>query len=150
MNVYSDFSHSALKYLKDTEVNINNLLIMTGDFNIRDSLWDLSFPHHSSISDNLLIIADLFNLNLSIPTNSYPTRYSDTEGEADSVIDLMFLCNGSNELNCYELKLLEWSSRITLVLSNTRELDRELFLQTCLSYIVLQMVCAKYYMPYPK
>ena len=36
MNVYSNSSHSALKYLKDTEVNINNLLIMTGDFNIRD------------------------------------------------------------------------------------------------------------------
>ena len=107
MNVYSGFSHSALKYLKDTEVNINNFLIMTGDFNIRDSLWDLSFPHHSSISNNLLITADLFNLNLSISTNSYPTRYSDTEDEADSVIDLMFLCNGSNELNCYELKLLE-------------------------------------------
>ena len=38
MNVYSDSSHSALKYLKDTEVNINNVLLMTGDFNIRDSL----------------------------------------------------------------------------------------------------------------
>jgi len=38
MNIYSDSSHSALKYLKNTEVNINNLLIMTGDFNIRDSL----------------------------------------------------------------------------------------------------------------
>jgi len=38
MNIYSDFSHSALKYLKDTKVNINNLLIMTGDFNIRDQL----------------------------------------------------------------------------------------------------------------
>ena len=38
INVYSDSSHSALKYLKDTEVNIQNLLIMTGDFNIRDSL----------------------------------------------------------------------------------------------------------------
>ena len=91
MNVYSDFSHSVLKYLKDTEVNINNLLIMTGDFNIRDSLWDLSFPHHSSISDNLIIIADSFNLELSLPTNSFPTRYSDTEGEANSIIDLIFL-----------------------------------------------------------
>jgi len=30
MNVYSNASHSVLKYLKDTEVNINNLLIMTG------------------------------------------------------------------------------------------------------------------------
>jgi len=38
LNVYSDSSHSALKYLKDTEVNINNVLIMMGDFNIRDSL----------------------------------------------------------------------------------------------------------------
>jgi len=38
LNVYSDSSHLALKYLKDTEVNINNILLMTGDFNIRDSL----------------------------------------------------------------------------------------------------------------
>ena len=38
MNIYSDSSHSALKYLKDIEVNIDNVLIMTGDFNIRDSL----------------------------------------------------------------------------------------------------------------
>ena len=38
MNIYSDSSHLALKYLKDIEVNINNVLIMTGDFNIRDSL----------------------------------------------------------------------------------------------------------------
>ena len=99
MNIYSDSSHSALKYLKDTEVNINNLLVMTGDFNIRDSLWDLSFFHHSSISNNLLIIADLFNLDLLIPTNLSSTRYSDTEDEANSVIDLIFLHNGSNELN---------------------------------------------------
>ena len=28
MNIYSNYSHSALKYLKDTEVNINNLLIL--------------------------------------------------------------------------------------------------------------------------
>ena len=69
MNVYSNSSHSALKYLKDTEVNIDNVLIMAGDFNIRDSLWDISFPHHSSISDDLLIIADSFNLTLSSPTN---------------------------------------------------------------------------------
>ena len=38
MNIYSDSLHLALKYLKDTEVNIDNVLILTGDFNIRDSL----------------------------------------------------------------------------------------------------------------
>ena len=88
INIYSDSSHSALKYLKDIEVNINNVLVMTGDFN---SLWDPSFPHHSSISDNLLIIADSFNLALSSPTNPCLTRYSDTVGEANLTIDLMFL-----------------------------------------------------------
>ena len=50
---------------------------MTGDFNIHDSLWNLLFPHHSSISDNLLIIADSFNLELSNPTNQVLMRYSD-------------------------------------------------------------------------
>ena len=73
MNVYSDSSHTALKYLKYTEANIDNIILMTGDFNIRDSLWDSSFPFHSSISDDLIIIADSFNLALSIPTNSCPT-----------------------------------------------------------------------------
>jgi len=99
INIYSGSSYSALKYLKDIEVNINNLLIMTGDFNIRDSLWDPSFSHHSSISDNLIIIANSFNLDLLIPTNPTPTRYSNTKGESNSVIDLMFLHSRSNELN---------------------------------------------------
>ena len=99
MNIYSDASHSALKYLKDTEASINNLLIMTDNFNIRDSLWDSSFPYHSSVSNNLIIIADSFNLELLIPTNSVPTRYSNTAGEVNSVIDLMLLQSRSIELN---------------------------------------------------
>jgi len=72
---------------------------MTDDFNIRDSLWNSSFSYHSSISDDLIIIADLFNLKLLIPTNSVSTRYSDTAGEANSVVDLMFLQSRSIELN---------------------------------------------------
>ena len=99
MNVYSDSSHTVLKYLKDTEVNIDNILLMTGDFNIRDSLWDSSFPFHSSISDDLVIIADSFSLALFTPTNPCPTRYSDMAGESNSMIDLMFLCYGSSELD---------------------------------------------------
>jgi len=38
INIYSDSSQTALKYLKDTEANINNILVIIGDFNIRDSI----------------------------------------------------------------------------------------------------------------
>ena len=37
INIYSDSSHSALKYLKDTGVDIPNILAMADDFNIRVS-----------------------------------------------------------------------------------------------------------------
>ena len=37
INIYSDNHQSALKYLKDAEANLCNVLIMAGDFNIRDS-----------------------------------------------------------------------------------------------------------------
>ena len=72
---------------------------MTGDFNIRDNLWDPFFPFHSSISDNLIMVADSFDLSLSTPVYPGPTRFSDTAGESNSVIDLMFLRSGSAELD---------------------------------------------------
>jgi len=78
-------------------------LIMTGDFNIRDNIWDLSFPHHSVISDDLMTIADLFNLELSFPTNCVPSRYLDSNSESNSVIDLIFLQSGSTKLNNHQI-----------------------------------------------
>ena len=101
INIYSDSSHSALKYLKNTEANIHNLLIMTSDFNIQDSLWDPLFSHHSTISDDLLIVADSFNLDLSSPTNQVLTKYLDNVNDSNLVIDLMFLCSGLSKLNNY-------------------------------------------------
>ena len=103
MNIYSNSSHTALKYLKNTEVNILNLLIITGDFNIRDSIWDSSFPHHSSFSDDLMIIVDSFNLELSFPTNNVPTRYLDSDNRLNLVIDLMFLQSGLREINNHSI-----------------------------------------------
>ena len=103
LNVYSDSSHLALKYLKDTEVNIDNVVLMTGDFNIRDSLWNPSFPFHSSISNDLIIIADFFNLTLFNPTNPCLTRYSDMAGESNSIIDLMFLWYRLSELDHHSI-----------------------------------------------
>jgi len=45
------------------------------------------------------MIADSFDLALSSPTNPGPTRFSDTAGESNSMIDLMFLRYGSVELD---------------------------------------------------
>ena len=103
MNVYSDSSHTTLKYLKNTEVNLSNLIIMAGDFNIRNSIWNLVFPHHSTFSDNLMIVANSFNLELLSPTHNVSTRYSDLDNSSNSTINLMFLQSGSRELNNHSI-----------------------------------------------
>ena len=77
INIYSDSSQLALKYLKDTVINIGSVLIMTTDFNIRDSIWDPDFPHHSLYSDILFKVVDSLHLELSKSTKHFPTRYSD-------------------------------------------------------------------------
>ena len=53
------------------------------------------------------MIAESFDLALSSPTNPGPTRFSDTAGESNSIIDLMFLQHGSNELDNHSI-LPEW------------------------------------------
>ena len=91
INVYSDSSQLALKYLKNTEINIHNIIIITGDFNIRDNLWDSNFPFHSVHSDILFNIADLLLLDISKPTENFPTRFSDNNQNSNLVLDLVFL-----------------------------------------------------------
>ena len=101
INIYSDLSQSALKYLKDTKVNIPNVIIMTGNFNIRDSIWDPNFLFHSCHSDSLFDIADFFSLNISKPIKNIPTKFSDNNNNANSVLDLVFLCLSFPEFNCH-------------------------------------------------
>ena len=103
INIYSDSSQSALKYLKDTEINLQNVLVMTSNFNIRDSLWDPGEGFHSSHSNLLFDIMNSFNLDLSEPINCVSMKYSDNSQELNSVLDLIFLYFRSEELNNHSI-----------------------------------------------
>ena len=59
INVYSDSSQTALKYLKNTEANINNVLVMAGDFNIETIVGILLFLITSSTMIFLLTLQTL-------------------------------------------------------------------------------------------
>ena len=56
---------------------------MAENFNIRDSLWDSSFSHYSFISDNSIIIADLFHLSLLSSINQVPTKYANNSNDTN-------------------------------------------------------------------
>ena len=103
INIYSDSSQLALKYLKDTEANLSNVLIMTEDFNIRDSLWDPNFLHHSSHSNTLFEIADSLQIELSKPIKFSPTRFADNTRDSNSVLDLVFLHSNSQEFDNHHI-----------------------------------------------
>jgi len=99
INVYSDDQQTILKYLKDTEVNLNDVLIMTGNFNIRDNIWDSSYFHHLAYVDTFQEIVDSFNLELSLPVNQVPTQYADNSQDSNLVLDLIFFCADAEEFN---------------------------------------------------
>lgn len=91
INIYSDDQQLALKYLKDIEVNLNNVLIMTVDFNIKDNDWDPLYFHYSLHTNILKKITDLFNLKLSTLINQFSIQYTDNPNNSNLDIDLIFL-----------------------------------------------------------
>jgi len=72
INIYSDSNQTALQVLWQNMENMNNTIILTGDFNIRDSNWDPNFRYHSSHTDNFITIADSLGLKLSPPLKPQP------------------------------------------------------------------------------
>jgi len=64
---------------------------MGRDLNIRDTEWDLSFSLHPAAGQALVDLADSLGLVHSLLELPVPTHYSDTNGHANSVIDLIFL-----------------------------------------------------------
>jgi len=116
INVYSDNQQSASKYLNNIEVNFNNVLIMTGDFNIRDNNWNLLYLHYSTYMNILREIVDSFNLKLSIPIDQVLTYYANSPQDSNSVLDLMFLNVNVEEFNNYmiSLNLLSLSNHASL------------------------------------
>ena len=75
---------------------------MTEDF-IRDNNWNSSFPHHSIHMDTLREIADIFDLELSMPVNQVPIQYAGNSQNSNSVLDLMFLCANVEEFNNHSI-----------------------------------------------
>ena len=69
---------------------------MTGNFN---SIWDPNFPFYLCHSDSLFDIADSFSLNVSKPIENVLARFSDNSNNANSVLDLVFLCPSFPEFN---------------------------------------------------
>ena len=75
----------------DQVIDIPNLLYMGGNFNIIDVEWDPSVSAHPIAGQALMDLADSLGLVCSLPVLLVPTYYLDTDGHANSVIDLIFL-----------------------------------------------------------
>ena len=105
INVYSDIQQNALKYLRGTGVNLNNVLIMKRDFNIKDNNQDLLHPHHSTHADTLRKIVNSFNLKILLPIDQVSTHYMDNPQDLNSVLDLMFCYANVKKFNNHTISL---------------------------------------------
>ena len=107
INIDSDEQQSVLKYLKGIEININNVLTIMGNFNIRNIDWDPLYSYYSVHTGTPIEIADSFDLSLSTPISQVSTNNPDG---SNSVINFIFLQNNSSEINNYLILLDSRSS----------------------------------------
>ena len=98
INIYSDNHQPVLKYFKNTEINLNNILIIIGDFKIRDNDWN-SYSHYSNHTDSLKKIANSLNLELSTPINKVFIQYANNLQDSNLELNLIFLYSNTEKFN---------------------------------------------------
>jgi len=118
INIYSDSDQTALYFLSQNIINLDNTIIMTGDFNIQDSNWDLNYHYHFIHTEDLITIANSFGLKLSPLLNPGPTRFADNPCNSNSVIDLVFLLPDNREFSQYTLhpNIYKLSDHVPLII----------------------------------
>ena len=119
INVYSDSNQSALHFLNRNIINLNNTVVMTGDFNIRDNDWDPNYSHHSVYTEDLLTLAESLGLDLLPPINPGPTRFVDNPHDTNSVIDLAFINPNNSGFGQHSLhpELRRPSDHVSLIIA---------------------------------
>lgn len=91
INIYSDSNQIALHMLCNNIRDLGKTIVMTGDFNIRDSNWDPNYHHHFIHIEDLITIVNSLGLELSPPSNPGPIRFADNPHNTNLVLDLVFL-----------------------------------------------------------
>lgn len=76
---------------------------MASNFNIRDSIQNLSYFFHSIHSNSIFDIANSLDLKLSFPTQQISTQYLDNANNVNLVINLFFLCSNFMEIDNYSI-----------------------------------------------
>jgi len=92
INIYSDNNQSTLHALNQNIVNLNDTVVMTDDFNIRDNDWDPNYPYHSAHTEDFFTLAESLGLDLSPPINLGPTRFADNPYTSPWTAQTLRLC----------------------------------------------------------
>jgi len=108
INIYLDNNQIALHCLCLNIRDVENTVIITGDFNIRDSNWDPNFHNYSAHTDDLITITDSLGLELSPFLNPSLTRYTDNPRNTNSVLDLVFLSPSNSGFEQYSFYPEMW------------------------------------------
>ena len=118
INIYSDDNQSTLHALNQNIVDLNDTVVMTGDFNIRNNDWDPNYLHYSAHTEDLFTLVESLGLDLSLPINPSPTRFADNPRDTNSVIDLAFINPNNSGFGQYSLypELRRFSDYVPLII----------------------------------